>query len=102
LSQDHRNSKDFEAARDELFGHIHRCGVLSATEDQQQDWMKDTVDFLGERYPSLSADQLDELRTVGTRFCLPVIAHGKGHDALTRDETETEQRTEESEGAAVA
>jgi hypothetical protein len=102
LSQDHRSSKDFEAARDELFGHIHRCGVLSATDEQQKEWMKDTVDFLGERYPSLSPEQLEELTTVGTRFCQPVIAHGKGHDALSRDAEDAEQRTEESEGAAAA
>lgn len=62
-------------ARNELFGHIHRCGVLRATREQQVEWMRDTVEFLAERYPSLSQAELDELSGIGLRFCSPVIAN---------------------------
>ena len=64
-----------DEARNELFSHIHRCGVLSATEDQQVEWMKDTVEFLSERYPSLKEKELKELEGIGLRFCRPVIVN---------------------------
>jgi hypothetical protein len=64
-----------ELARDELFSHIHRCGVLKATEEQQGEWMDDTIDYLAERYPSLEQSELDDLKAIGLRFCRPVIAN---------------------------
>lgn len=64
---------DFDRARDELFQLIHRCGVLRATTDHQTEWMDETIDYLGEGYPSLNREQLGELRTMGLRFCRPVI-----------------------------
>ena len=79
-----------DKARDELFSHINRCGVLEATDDQQQEWMDDTLKFLEERYPELSAPELKQLEQVGLRYCRPVIRHGKGHTAdseWTKEET---------------
>lgn len=70
------NSADLGRARDELFSHIHRCGVLQATEEQQVEWMDDTIAYVGERYPELSEEQLDELRVMGMRFCRPAIPYG--------------------------
>ena len=64
-----------DEARNELFSHIHRCGVLSASEEQQVEWMKDTVEFLSERYPSLKEKELKELEGIGLRFCRPVIVN---------------------------
>lgn|GEM_PF-243447 len=64
-----------DEARNELFSHIHRCGVLGASEDQQVEWMKDTVEFLSERYPSLKEKELKELEGIGLRFCRPVIVN---------------------------
>ena len=64
-----------EEARNELFSHIHRCGVLRADEEQQLEWMRDTVDFIGERYPALTKTELEELTGIGLRFCRPVIAN---------------------------
>jgi hypothetical protein len=64
-----------DEARNELFSHIHRCGVLGATEEQQVEWMKDTVEFLSERYPSLKEKELKELEGIGLRFCRPVIVN---------------------------
>ena len=43
-----------EQARDELFSHILRCGVLEAQEEHRKDWFDDTMDYLAERYESLT------------------------------------------------
>jgi hypothetical protein len=72
----------FEVARDELLLAVRQCGVLEAPEDEQQEWMKDTVQFMAERYPALSAAELEQLASFGIRFCQPVIPHGKEHTAL--------------------
>jgi len=64
-------------ARNELFGHIHRCGVMKASREQQLEWMTDTIEFLGERFPSLTPKDLKELETIGMRFCSPVISNAE-------------------------
>ncbi len=66
-----------ERARDELFSHIHRCGVLDANPNDQDAWLTETVEYLGERYPELDADELARLKTLGVRFCKPVISRLK-------------------------
>ena len=48
------DSKLLDRARDELFSHINRCGVVDASEADQTEWMNDTIDYLGERYPTLA------------------------------------------------
>lgn len=70
------DTKMFERARDELFSHINRCGVLQAGEDDQRVWMDETIDYIGERYPDLTDTDLRDLYTVGVRFCKPVIRYG--------------------------
>lgn len=67
------NEKLFAQARDELFSHINRCGVLTATDDDKTVWMDETIDYLGERYPELAKPELTELHSVGIRFCQPAI-----------------------------
>ena len=64
-------------ARDELFSHINRCGVLQAEEQDQRHWMDETIDYLAERYPDLSDGDLQDLYSVGIRFCQPAIPHGR-------------------------
>lgn len=71
-----------DRARDELYSHIHRCGVLEADSDQISEWMDETMEFLAKRYPDLKQTELDQLRTLGTRFCQPVIKHGSEHTAI--------------------
>ncbi len=66
-----------ERARDELFSHIHRCGVLDANADDQDVWMNETVEYLGERYPELQVNDLVRLKAVGMQFCKPVISRLK-------------------------
>jgi hypothetical protein len=70
-----------DEARNELFSHIHRCGVLGASEEQQVEWMKDTVEFLSERYPALKEKELKELEGIGLRFCRPVIVNAPAAEA---------------------
>jgi hypothetical protein len=64
-------------ARDELFSHINRCGVLQAEPDDQRHWMDETTDYLAERYPDLTDGDLSDLYSVGIRFCQPAIPHGR-------------------------
>ncbi len=66
-----------DAARDELFSHIQRCGVLGAEDEERAVWMKDTVEYLAERYPDLSETELEELNKIGHRYCQPAIGYGK-------------------------
>ncbi len=66
-----------ERARDELFSHIHRCGVLEANTDDQDVWMTETVEYLGERYPELGNNELARLKALGMQFCRPVISRLK-------------------------
>lgn len=68
--------KLMERARDELFSHVNRCGVLDASPEDQRTWMDETIEYIAERYPDLSDDDLQELHQVGIRFCKPAIPHG--------------------------
>lgn len=89
-------SKDVERARDELFSHIHRCGVLKALPEHQVEWMDETIEYISERYPELSRDALGELRTMGLRFCSPVIDHSQASEA-----SDSDGDASESEAAAA-
>ena len=68
---------DFDLARDELMSHIHRCGVLKASEEQQKLWLEDTMQYMSERYTRLTPKELEELNEIGRRFCQPVIFRGE-------------------------
>ena len=61
----------FEEARDEMFQHIMKCGVIGATSDDQKEWFDETMRYLAERYHELSPKQINELRTLGERFSQP-------------------------------
>jgi len=71
----------FEQARDELFQHVIRCGVLQAAAEHQIEWFDDTMKYLEDRYPELSDAQLAELRTLGHRFCQPPKAKTEAESA---------------------
>lgn len=68
--------------------HIHRCGVLKASAEQQQQWLDETMQYMSERYTGLSKEDLGQLQEIGKRFCQPVIAHGADHTAENRGEVE--------------
>ena len=95
-----QRSVNLDRARDELFSHIHRCGVLRATADHQVEWMEDTIAYISERYPDLTSEQLGELRTIGLRFCRPVI--DRSQETVSESETETEAGGEAAESEAAA
>jgi hypothetical protein len=61
----------FEQARDELFQHIIRCGVLQSLPEHQGEWFDDTMRYVSDRFPELTESELTQLRTLGTRFCQP-------------------------------
>ncbi|MFQ6046399.1 MAG: hypothetical protein ACE5PT_08585 [Gemmatimonadales bacterium] len=69
------SSTPFDSARDELYNHILRCGVLEAQEAQQREWFDDTIEYMAERYPMLSDEEIRDLRKLGERYCQPVIRH---------------------------
>ncbi|HJU64127.1 MAG TPA: hypothetical protein VJ596_00560 [Gemmatimonadaceae bacterium] len=73
----------FEEARDEMFQHVIRCGVLQAAPDHQIEWFDDTMAYLADRYPELSEGQIAELRTLGLRFCEPPKSKVAGGDTAS-------------------
>ena len=73
--------KLLERARDELFSHINRCGVINAVEGDQRQWMDETIDYIREPYPDLSEVDLSGLHEIGTRFCQPAISR-KGESSF--------------------
>jgi hypothetical protein len=62
----------FAQARDELFSHILRCGVIDALPEHQKDWFDDTMGYVADRYEDLTDAELAQLRTLGERYCQPV------------------------------
>lgn len=61
----------FDQARDELFQHVMRCGVIGSLAEHQKEWFDETMKFLAERYHELSPKQISDLRTLGERFAAP-------------------------------
>ena len=79
------HEKLLERARDELFSHVHRCGVLKAAADDQVHWMNETIDYIGERYPDLSDSDLRDLHDIGIRFCKLAIGHGEATSRMVEE-----------------
>ena len=48
----------FEDARDELFQHIMRCGVVGADAEHQSEWFGNTLDYLADRFHELTPEQM--------------------------------------------
>jgi len=89
-----------DRARDELFSHIQRCDVLEAAEDHQREWLEETMEFMGERYPDLTQLQLAQLEAMGRRYIRPAIPHGRGTNELNR-ENWSEEDEDSSGGEAT-
>lgn len=91
----------FDAARDELFSHILRCGVLEAAPEHQKEWMDDTMQYVADRYPDLTAEQQGQLRVLGERFCQPVVRRAPTDAVVeTAAEVEVEAEVETAEVTA--
>ncbi len=95
------DSQAFGRARDELFSHINRCGVLQASADQQVAWMEDTMEYMSERFPDLLPEELGELRMIGIRFCQPVIGHGPASSGAYERAEEAGDEAADAESAAA-
>ena len=84
----------FEQARDEMFQHIMRCGVIGAAPEHQAEWFNDTLGYLEDRYHELTKDQLRELRVLGERFCQPPKSKqpeaGESQQAESGDQQQSE------------
>jgi hypothetical protein len=48
-----------------------RCGVVGSAEEHQAEWFTETMQYMKDRYPELSAEQVEELRKLGERFAQP-------------------------------
>jgi len=79
----------FDAARDQLFSEMHRCGVLEASREEAENWLEDTIEYLSDVYGSLEPGELEKLRDIGSRFARPPIPHGKDQTALNREDWQT-------------
>lgn len=73
----------FDEARDELFQHIMRCGVIGSDPDHQVEWFDDTMKYVAERYHELTDRDLRELRVLGERFVQPPKAQAATATAVT-------------------
>lgn len=67
------NESVLDQARDELFSHILRCGVIDADEVHRNEWLDDTLQYLADRYADLTEEDITRLRTLGDRFCRPIV-----------------------------
>ena len=73
----------FDEARDELFQHIMRCGVIGSEADHQGEWFDDTMKYLADRYHELTERELKDLRVLGERFVQPPKTSAPTADAVT-------------------
>jgi hypothetical protein len=48
-----------------------RCGVVGADPVHIEEWFAETMRYLTDRFPELSAQQIGELKTLGLRFAQP-------------------------------
>lgn len=96
MSRGRQKQTTLDLARDELFSHIQRCGVLDAEDTERTEWMSDTVEYLRERHPALSAVEVTELEAIGHRYCQPAIPFG------VSEEESPEAAVSEGESPEVA
>jgi len=78
-----RGNPTLERARDELYSAIRQCGVMEVPVEEQGSWMDETLEYMLERHPELLPAELEQLKQLGMRFCMPVIQHGRDHTAVT-------------------
>ena len=87
-----------------MFSHIQRCGVLQAQAADQHEWLKDTMDYLADRYPDLTDGQLATVELMGRRYLEPAVPHGAATRANNRDAWSFEAESDENlqDSAALA
>lgn len=90
----------FDQARDELFSHILRCGVLEAAPEHQKEWMDDTMQYIGDRYADLTDQERTQVRVLGERFCQPVVRRSATVEAEPATEVEAPAEPETADATA--
>jgi hypothetical protein len=89
----------FDQARDELFQHIMRCGVIGSDPEHMREWFDETTAYFAERYHELSKKEITDLRLLGERFAAPT----KRTETATAPAAETpSEATEDSAGTVSA
>ena len=73
----------FEQARDELFQHIMRCGVVGSEPEHVAEWFDETMKYMTDRFPELDEARISELKTLGMRFAQPPKARTESTDAAS-------------------
>jgi hypothetical protein len=63
----------YDQARDELFQHVMRCGVIGSAPEHQTEWFDETMKYLADRYHELSKKEIGDLRVLGERFAAPTV-----------------------------
>lgn len=91
-----------DQARDELFSHILRCGVLDAGPEHQKEWMDDTMQYISDRYPDLKPEALGQVRTLGERFCQPMVKRTGEMEVMEAEEIESADETDAIDEAETA
>lgn len=87
----------FDQARDEMFQHVMRCGVIGSAPEHQTEWFDETMKYLGERYHELSKKEIADLRVLGQRFAAPTVTP----EDLAPAESALSPTTEESESGEL-
>jgi hypothetical protein len=90
----------FDQARDELFQHVIRCGVIGSLPEHQAEWFDETMKYLAERYHELNERQVKDLRVLGERFAAPTAR--KTAEAVQSEEAGASEETEGTLDAATA
>ena len=91
-----------DQARDELFSHILRCGVLEAAPEHQKEWIDDTMQYIADRYTDLKEPELAQVRILGERFCRPVVRRVPTTEAVTEAPAEEASEAPNEEATAGA
>ena len=73
----------FEQARDELFQHIMRCGVVGSAPEHVEEWFAETMKYMTDRFPELDEAKIGELKTLGMRFAQPPKSRTETTDAAS-------------------
>jgi hypothetical protein len=58
----------FAEAQEELISHLLRSNVTEVPPAQQREWLKDTIGYLGDRYPRLGGAALRRLYALGEGY----------------------------------
>jgi hypothetical protein len=93
----------FDQARDEMFQHVMRCGVIGSEPEHQKEWFDETMSYLAERYHELSKKEIADLRVLGERFAAPTMQQPaeptSGITAESSEESDAESEESESDAS---